>query len=198
MDTKPIFDYLDELEFRKSYKKPPLKAGPMSLSDSKIKYTHVLEQMKRSFEACVFQCVAENSGFKVDVIESRLQEIIDDHEECFYMARNPIGVDRQVALIMAKESLKFLEMKGFIKSSVDEPMGGGITADISKIDWDKPVYTADEVKKLLGVSDSTFRRLINGGWIAYSQVDGSDKKYIQREHILAFLNNPKIHYPSSK
>lgn len=198
MDTKPIFDFLDELEFRKSYKKPPLKAGPMSLSDSKIKYTHVLEQMKRSFEACVYQCVAENSGFKVDVIESRLQEIIDDHEECFYMARNPIGVDRQVALIMAKESLKFLEMNGFIKSSVDEPMGGGITADISKIDWDKPVYTADEVKKLLGVSDTTFRRLINGGWIAYSQVDGSDKKYIQREHIMAFLNNPKIHYPSTK
>ena len=66
------------------------------------------------------------------------------------------------------------------------------------IDWNKPVYTTEEIKNLLDISDTTLRRWINDGWISYSQIDGSDKKYIQKEHLLAFLNNPKIFYPSSK
>lgn len=79
---------------------------------------------------------------------------------------------------------------------VENPNEGGFS--VPAIDWSKPVYTVDEVKALLGVSDSTFRRWLTGGWISYTQMDGSDKKFIQKEHLLAFLNNKKIFYPSSK
>ena len=82
--------------------------------------------------------------------------------------------------------------------TVENPNKEGLSAPIDEIDWSKPVFTADEVKKLLGVSGSTLRRWINGGWISYSQMEGSDKKYIQAEHLKAFFNNPKIFYPSTK
>ncbi len=83
--------------------------------------------------------------------------------------------------------------------TVENPNSEGIIIDKERIaSWDKPVYTADEIKVLLGVSDSTFRRWLNGGWIPYTQMEGSDKKFIQKEHLLAFLNNPKIFYPSTK
>ena len=82
--------------------------------------------------------------------------------------------------------------------SVTNPNTEGITVDASKIDWDKPVFTANEIKTLLGVSDSTFNRWINGGWISYTQMEGSDKKFIKKEDLYAFLNNKKIFYPSSK
>lgn len=81
---------------------------------------------------------------------------------------------------------------------VENPNSECLKLDVEDIDWGKPVYTADEVKTLLHISDNTFRKWVNGGWIAYSQMDGSDKKFIQREHLLEFLNNPKIFYPSSK
>lgn len=81
---------------------------------------------------------------------------------------------------------------------VENPNSECLKLDAEDIDWGKPVYTADEVKTLLHISDNTFRKWVNGGWIAYSQMDGSDKKFIRREHLLEFLNNPKIFYPSSK
>lgn len=81
---------------------------------------------------------------------------------------------------------------------VENPNPKGLPVHVDAIDWSKPVYTANEVKILFGLSDSSFRRWLNSGWIAYTQMDGSDKKFFQREHLLAFLNNPKIHYPSTK
>ena len=81
---------------------------------------------------------------------------------------------------------------------IDNPNPDGIKIKTKTIDWNKPVYTTEEIKNLLDISDTTLRRWINDGWISYSQIDGSDKKYIQKEHLLAFLNNPKIFYPSSK
>ena len=81
---------------------------------------------------------------------------------------------------------------------VENPNVEGVSVPIDEVVWDKPVYTSDEVKKLLGLSDSTFRRWVNGGWIAYTQMEGSDKKFITKDSLLAFLNNPKIFYPSSK
>ena len=158
--------------------------------------------MEREFEACLFQCMAEDSNFRVEVIESRLSDIIGDLEECFASSPLPFGLDREAALAAARDCLKSLHVRGFIKPHEEAPsttpMVDGITIDMSKIDWSKPVYTADEVKKLLDMSDSTFRRRLNEGWISYTQLPGSDKKYIQREHLQAFLNNLKIFYPSTK
>lgn len=81
---------------------------------------------------------------------------------------------------------------------VENPNSEGISVDVEAIDWDKPVYTAEEVRKLLKVGESTFRKWLYGGWISYSKMNGSDKTFIQKEHLLEFLNNPKIFYPSSK
>ena len=81
---------------------------------------------------------------------------------------------------------------------VENPNKEGQSIDISKIDWSKPVFTATEVKTLLGISDSTLSRWLTGGWLSYTQVHGSDKRFIQAEHLRAFLNNDKIFYPSTK
>lgn len=106
------------------------------------------------------------------------------------------------ALLHVRQALSNLyAAKEFFSNppAVENPNIEGVIVEDDKIaSLDKPVYTADEVKSLLGVSDSTFRRWLNGGWISYTQVEGSDKRFIQKEHLLAFLNNPKIFYPSSK
>ena len=202
MDTKPIFDFLNELEFRTRYKRPPINSTRMKQNHSKIEYSRVLESMEREFEACLFQCMTEDANFKTEVIGSRLNDIIHDLEECLQLSPLPFGLDREAALAAAKDCLKYLYVRGFVKPHEEalstRTTTGGINIDKSKIDWSKPVYTAEEVKTLLGVSDTTFRRWLNGGWIPYTQMDGSDKKFIQKEHLLAFLNNEKIFYPSAK
>jgi hypothetical protein len=66
------------------------------------------------------------------------------------------------------------------------------------IDWEKPIYTAEEVKILLDISDNTFRRWIAEGLISYTLVPGSNKKYIQRQHILDFMNDEKYFYPDTR
>ena len=71
-------------------------------------------------------------------------------------------------------------------------------ASTQGIDWSKPFFTADEVKILLDMSDSTFRRYLDKGWLTYSKPEGSDKMYFKKEDILAFLNHPENLYPSSK
>lgn len=198
MDTKPIFDFLDELEFRNRYQRPSADADRSVYGKSKGAYFRVLRVMEREFEASLFQCMAEDKGFNVEAIVSRLFTCLDYLGHC--NLRESPELDVKVAFAVARECIESLYRQGIIKPDSETPKApiDGLPADVANIDWDKPVYTADEVKKLFGVSDSTFRRWINGGWIAYSQVDGSDKKYIQREHIMAFLNNPKIHYPSTK
>lgn len=81
---------------------------------------------------------------------------------------------------------------------VENPNSEQVAVDVEAIDWSKPIYTTDDLKKLLNVSDNTLRRWLNGGWIAYTQMEGSDKKLIAKEDLLAFLKNPKIFYPSTK
>ena len=90
--------------------------------------------------------------------------------------------------------------KGFFENPpvVENPNKEGLSIDVNKIDWSKPVFTAAEVKTLLGVSDSTLSRWLTGGWISYTQVHGSDKRFIQAEHLKEFLNNEKIFYPRTK
>lgn len=80
---------------------------------------------------------------------------------------------------------------------ISNPNSESLKINVGNINWDKPVYTTDEVKTLLKVSDNTLRKWLDG-WISYTQIPGSDKKFILKESLLAFLKNPKIFYPSSK
>ncbi|MBR5907630.1 MAG: helix-turn-helix domain-containing protein [Bacteroidales bacterium] len=70
-----------------------------------------------------------------------------------------------------------------------------MVADGSESNLWKPVYTANDVKKLLDIGDNTFRRWIRNGLISYSQVPGSSKIYIQHQHLLDFLNDKTNFYP---
>lgn len=200
MDTKPIFDFLNELEFRTRYQRPSADADRSAYGKSTGDYYKVLRMMEREFEASLFQCMAEDSGFKVDFILSKLKDCCVYLDAYLKRVQHPSGIDGEIALAVARECFESLEKQGVINpiTGATKTTEDAITVDVSKIDWNKPVYTADEVKKLLGVSDTTFRRWMNAGWITYSQMDGSDKRFIQREHLMEFLNNPKVLYPSSK
>lgn len=135
-----------------------------------------------------------------------LEEIADAlsrYERCLHLGKGEEVLDVRSSVQRIAEArsakLKLQRAESFFRNPpvLENPNPGG-RLSIPVIDWNKPVYTADEVKALLGVSDSTFRRWLTGGWISYTQMDGSDKKFIQKEHLLAFLNNVKIFYPSTK
>lgn len=81
---------------------------------------------------------------------------------------------------------------------VENPNAEEIKVNVDTIDWNKPVYTIEEVRKLLDVSENVLRKWIQGGWISYTQMNGSDKRFIEKDNLLEFLHNPKIFYPKSK
>lgn len=111
MNTKPIFDYLYEIETRKSFVKYPHDV----LSEVKLKswqdYLHLLNDLKGSFEACVFQCAAENPQFKEElhVIVNKLQRWITVYENRRRDMPDMFDDSSRIALAMAKDSLKFLQ-----------------------------------------------------------------------------------------
>ena len=80
----------------------------------------------------------------------------------------------------------------------NNPATQEIKVDVDKIDWSKPVFTADEVRTMLNVSPNTLRKWIDDGWMAHTRMDGSNKVLISREDLKDFLNNNKIYYPRSK
>ena len=163
----------------------------------------MLRIMNGEFDACLFQCTSEDAEFNVAYIYQKLVECIHYHQS-FKSFGKPLPPDRDIALRIAKDCLKSLFDNGFIKyikedstKEEDEDTQEEASSNpIETITWDKPIYTAEEVKKLLDLSDSTFQRRLNNGYIAYSQVQGSDKKYITREDLFAFLQ--KHYYPSTK
>ena len=67
MDTKPIFDYLKELEYHEQYHgSEPCIYGKR---EELYAYGELLAKMSREFEWCVFQCIAENGEFKKELQE---------------------------------------------------------------------------------------------------------------------------------
>ena len=143
---------------------------------------------------------ASYSDYLSTVIESwnQCKTYLDYGNETMDVLDCKTGEERILNVRQALTNLRIA--KDFFENppTVENPNSEGISVHTDSMVWDKPVYTADEVKALLNLSDSTFRRWMNGGWIPYTQMEGSDKKFIQKEHLLAFLNNPKIFYPSSK
>ena len=208
MDTKPIFDFFLEVKNQSHFVFPH---GEFSADeDTQLKYYRqyfsLLKKLEEEFEACVFQCMSENPEFReqLQIIANRLGKTVDFHTKLAekYIRKSPHSEAERLAANMGKIGLRHLKDIYGIEAGVTKPIKDAMkqdnTAVEDKIDWDKPVYTADEIKALLDISDSTFTRWLNKGWIAYSQVAGSDKKLIQREDLFAFLNNPKIYYPSTK
>ena len=110
MDTSPIFDYLYEIETRRSFLNHP----PTNLSGRREfdwnDYVHLMRRMKTRFEACVFQCVAENPSFKEElhVIANKL-----NHYKAFYKIQEKDTPDKfddscHLAMTCAEGGLRFL------------------------------------------------------------------------------------------
>lgn len=65
--------------------------------------------------------------------------------------------------------------------------------DVNSINWNgRDIFTAEEAKALLGVSDSTYKRWVNDGWLSETQMEGSNKRWVLKEELLAFMKNEKI------
>lgn len=116
MDTKPIFDFINEVRDRQKYVFPPKEM----LQTSKychLQYFHdylvILSQMEAEFEACVFQCVAENPQFKEElpIVAGKIEEILKEwrfREGKKIKGTPPYGDSKRVALQMAEKSIWFL------------------------------------------------------------------------------------------
>lgn len=110
MDTKPIFDYLKELEYHEQYHgSEPCIYGKR---EELYAYGELLTKMSREFERCVFQCIAENGEFKKE-----LQVIVNNLERLasFYQTTRQVspriffGYPCEMALIAATDTITYLK-----------------------------------------------------------------------------------------
>ena len=140
-------------------------------------------------------------GELVDVVKKELSVWGQILRDCYdKMTVEDINTGEQYA-VDVKQAICNLEIaQDFLKNPpiVDKQVADELKVEIEAIDWNKPIYTADEVKRLLNVSDNVLRRWVKDGWISYTQMNGSDKKFFEKESLLEFLRNPKIFYPRSK
>ena len=65
--------------------------------------------------------------------------------------------------------------------------------DVNAINWNgREIFFPEEVQTILNISATTYKRWVDGGWLSETQVDGSNKRYVQKKDIIDFINNPKI------
>lgn len=150
MDTAAIFDYLYEIETRRSFLNHP----PMNLSGRREyewqDYVHLMRRMRVRFEACVFQCIAENPSFKEElhVIANKLHKY-----RTFYKIQvnnMPDGVDDSIRLVMscAEGGLRFLrENYGVVPDASTE------TRVPDKIEENDAVITSAVISGTQGLAD---------------------------------------------
>ena len=115
MDTKPIFDFIKEIEERNKYVYPK----EMSFAERHVigryyvLYHRILSQMEKEFEACVFQCVAENPLFKEElpVVANKLVSSVKEWKRKQgkkILGKPPYGDSKRVAIKVADVALLFL------------------------------------------------------------------------------------------
>lgn len=143
----------------------------------KASYSSILSKINDEIQQCLLYLNYGNSIMEVEDLESSESYVLKPEQ----------------ALTNLRLSKDFFENPPI----VNNPNSESLKIKVDNIDWNKPVYTIDELKTLLKVSDNTLRKWLDG-WISYTQMDGSDKKFILKESLIAFLKNPKIFYPSSK
>ena len=111
MDTKAIFDYLYEVETRRSFQKQTTTNLSGKEEYSWYDYVHLIRRMSRRFEACVFQCVAENPDFKSElhVIANKLNSIKAYYEQKKREIPEAIDVSFRQASSSVERELKYLQ-----------------------------------------------------------------------------------------
>ena len=65
--------------------------------------------------------------------------------------------------------------------------------DVNSINWNgREIFFPEEVQSILKIGATTYKRWVDDGWLSETQMEGSNKRYVQKEDIIAFLNNEKI------
>ena len=134
----------------------------------------------------------------IDVEWGRVKELLDYGHETSDVHDCSTGEEYTLNNRQAMMNLKLAYDYLNNPPVVENPNSEGISVEDDAIDWSKPVFTEAEVRTMLNVSENTFRRWLKDGWISYTQMAGGDKKFIDKESLMAFLHNPRIFYPSSK
>lgn len=212
MDIGKIYNYLNDLsrcEWRDNAIVNGIRYNGIDITQGTETYQRILEVMQSEAEAAILSLASSGQSKVLNAIYRKAKEASEqDYDIITPLAvealkqefptvrtdavKSEIQLGRFVVDMHALQLYYLDRLLTFLNCLLkDNPKS-------ESKEWNKPVYTSEEVKTLLNISDNTLRRWVNGGWIPYTQMDGSDKKFIQREHLLNFLNNPKIFYPSSK
>ena len=111
MDTSRIYDYLYELETRRSLINKPSANLSGAVEMAWGDYVHLIRRMSMGFEACVFQCVAENPQFKEElhVIANKLNWLKTIYENRKRDMPDVFDDSSRLVLMSATESLRFLK-----------------------------------------------------------------------------------------
>lgn len=130
MDTKPIFDFILEIKYRKQYRFPANFShdSRRNISACFHKYFTLLSKMEEEFEACVFQCVAENPMFKEElhIVADKIGNMVYDwkyKQSIKKLGKSPYGDSKRVAIQVGEKSLQFLKDNyGIITKAVPNPV----------------------------------------------------------------------------
>ena len=69
--------------------------------------------------------------------------------------------------------------------------------DVNSINWNgRDIFFPEEVQSILNIGTSTYKRWVDGGWLSETQVEGSNKRYVQKKDIIDFINNKAIYKES--
>lgn len=172
MNTKPILDYIDEIDFTKHLSHDGDEIVPDILPDADdgyqednkqlielSSYLKHLHEMKRGFEDSLFQAVPEPS-FKeqLHIIAKRLQDIISRYNDYknHELLSLTLGKEHELQNQMAEEALTYLKDNYGILP--DKQFQFTSTKESSTIQPSKPSRfqrTLDEYGELLSVKDLT-------------------------------------------
>ncbi len=171
-------------------------------ASSPVELSEILQQYnKECFKEYNWDIVAVKAFYR-----SLLDDIEDARKRCQivlnFKTREPFEWDNEKHEAWnydAKQAIRNLDIvQEFIMNPpvLENPKEVDIKVDVSAIDWSKPVYTPQEVKTLLNISDNTLRKWAEDKrWITFTKVDGS-KVFYTRESIIEFLN--RFGYPAKK
>lgn len=162
MDTKPIFDYLNALDFTQYSMQEYDEYNTMDTATEELNNLRLIE-LKSRFEECLFQAMAESPSFKeqIPIIENKLTEIIDRFEEykddellCRTLSK---GDDSLIQ--SAKESLNYIKKNYLMTNNIDtEPITDKIQEESFASSKTIPIKykrTLDNYGDFLSVKDLT-------------------------------------------
>ena len=165
MDTKPIFDFILEIKNRKQYRFPAKFShdSRQSISACSSKYFTLLSKMEEEYEACVFQCVAENPLFKEElhIVADKIGNMVYDwkyKQSIKKLGKSPYGDSKRVAIQVGEKSLQYLtDNYGITTKAASKPVLEFESKDVirkavKKEEGESAYMNGKEVASLFGLA----------------------------------------------